>query len=192
VISSLWTPSCCVASTCWCSLSMGPGGCTWPVSPRTRRGTWVAQAARNLAFDLGSRLADLRFLIRDRDTKFTAAFDAVFGAEGVRIVLSPPQAPRANAICERGWWAPCAAKCSTDCWCSTKPIWRTCTPRSDRTRQTLQSTSPPPSPRSATARHDHLAVADTSPQPQPRSPHTRPRQPHQRISPHSLSCSDEF
>ncbi len=64
-------------------------------------GAWVAQAARNLAFDLGSRLADVRSLIRDRDTKFTAAFDTVFAAEGVRIILSPPQAPRANAICER-------------------------------------------------------------------------------------------
>jgi len=62
---------------------------------------WVAQAARNLALDLGTRVADLRFLIRDRDTTFTAAFDAVFGAEGVRIILSPPRAPRANAICER-------------------------------------------------------------------------------------------
>ena len=64
-------------------------------------GAWVAQAARNLAFDLGTRLEDLGFLVRDRDTKFTAAFDAVFSAEGVRIILSPPRAPRANAICER-------------------------------------------------------------------------------------------
>jgi putative transposase len=64
-------------------------------------GARVAQAARNLAFDLRTELADLRFLIRDRDTKFIAAFDAVFGAEGVRIILSPPKAPRANAICER-------------------------------------------------------------------------------------------
>jgi len=43
----------------------------------------------------------MEILIRNRDTRFTAAFDAVFGAQGVRIVLSPPQAPRANAICER-------------------------------------------------------------------------------------------
>jgi transposase InsO family protein len=85
-------------------------------------GAWVAQIARNLAFDLGAGLADLRVSDSGSDTKFTAAFDAVFAAEGVRIILSPPQAPRANAICE-SWWAPCAANCSTDCWRSTRPIW---------------------------------------------------------------------
>jgi hypothetical protein len=54
-------------------------------------GAWVVQAARNLAFELDTRLENLWFLIRDRDTKFTDAFDAVFGAEGVRILLSPPR-----------------------------------------------------------------------------------------------------
>jgi putative transposase len=39
-------------------------------------------------------------LLRDRDSRFTAAFDAVFAAEGIRILTSPLQAPRANAICE--------------------------------------------------------------------------------------------
>jgi hypothetical protein len=55
-------------------------------------GTWVAQTARNLAYDLGTRLDELRFLIRDRDTKFTAAFDAVFAADGMQIITSPAQA----------------------------------------------------------------------------------------------------
>ena len=64
-------------------------------------GDWVTQQARNLAVDLDKRLESLAFLIRDRDSKFTAAFDAVFATEGIRILKSPPQAPKANAICER-------------------------------------------------------------------------------------------
>ncbi len=49
----------------------------------------------------GPEPASVKFLIRDRAGQFTDAFDAVFAAEGVRILASPPQAPRANAICER-------------------------------------------------------------------------------------------
>jgi putative transposase len=64
-------------------------------------GSWTTQAARNLLMDLGQRAASLKFLIRDRAGQFTSSFDAVFTAEGVRIVASPPQAPKANAICER-------------------------------------------------------------------------------------------
>jgi transposase InsO family protein len=51
--------------------------------------------------DLGERMVSLRFLIRDRDTKFVAAFDDVLRAAGVRMIRTPPQAPRANVICER-------------------------------------------------------------------------------------------
>jgi len=75
-------------------------------------GAWTTQAARNLLMDLGDRATTLKFLLRDRDSRFTRAFDAVFAAEGIRILTSPPQAPRANAICER-MIGRCAANCST-------------------------------------------------------------------------------
>jgi putative transposase len=64
-------------------------------------GEWVTQRARNLLLDLEDRVADLRYLIRDRDAKFTAAFDAVFAAVDIQIIRTPPQAPRAAAVCER-------------------------------------------------------------------------------------------
>ena len=63
-------------------------------------GAWTTQAARNLLMDLGQRAASVRFLIRDRAGQFTGSFDAVFTADGITILASPPQAPRANAICE--------------------------------------------------------------------------------------------
>ena len=59
------------------------------------------QEARNLAFTLGERFEDIRFLIRDRGSNFTASFDAVFQAAGTRILRTAVQAPRMNAICER-------------------------------------------------------------------------------------------
>jgi transposase InsO family protein len=64
-------------------------------------GAWTTQAARNFLMDIGHRADTTRFLIRDRAGQFTESFDAVFTAAGIRILLSPPQAPKANAICER-------------------------------------------------------------------------------------------
>ncbi|MBV8992631.1 MAG: hypothetical protein JO287_02765 [Pseudonocardiales bacterium] len=55
--------------------------------------------------DLGDRAAEFRFLIRDRDSKFTGIFDAIFASEGIRILRTQVQEPRANAIAER-WIGP--------------------------------------------------------------------------------------
>jgi len=64
-------------------------------------GAWTTQAARNFLMDLGACAASVKFLIRDRAGQFTDSFDGVLTAVGIRILASPPQAPRANAICER-------------------------------------------------------------------------------------------
>ncbi|ROP41779.1 integrase core domain-containing protein [Saccharothrix texasensis] len=68
--------------------------------------SWVTQAARNLAMDLDDASRHARFLIRDRDGKFPALFDAVLADAGIQVVLSGVRIPRMNAIMER-WIRTC-------------------------------------------------------------------------------------
>jgi putative transposase len=62
-------------------------------------GAWVVQQARKLSFT--TVLERARFLIHDRDSKFSAAFDEVFRSEGVGVIHTPTQSPQANAYAER-------------------------------------------------------------------------------------------
>jgi putative transposase len=67
---------------------------------------WVVQQARNLLLDLEDAGTRVKFVLHDRDASFTAAFDAVFRAAGVRVIRSAIQAPRMNSIMER-WIGSC-------------------------------------------------------------------------------------
>ncbi|MCX4429834.1 integrase core domain-containing protein [Streptomyces mirabilis] len=62
---------------------------------------WATQLARNLLTDLGERTSNFRYLLRDRDSRYTQAFDAVFTADDIEILKSAPQTPRMNAHVER-------------------------------------------------------------------------------------------
>jgi hypothetical protein len=64
-------------------------------------GAWVTQEARNLLMRLDDQEMRARFLIRDRDSKFTRNFDEVFRSEGIRIIKAPVRVPRARAHAER-------------------------------------------------------------------------------------------
>ena len=72
-------------------------------------GQWDTQQARTLMMNPGGHADGLKFLIRDRDATFTAAFDTVPAAAGTPIITTPARAPRANAIAERGSPAPAAS-----------------------------------------------------------------------------------
>ena len=84
---------------------------TWPASPRTRPPPGRSSRPEH-AQDLGERIEGLKFLIRDRDAKYTDAFDAVFTATCMRVIATLVRALRANAICER--WIASARRERTD------------------------------------------------------------------------------
>jgi hypothetical protein len=72
---------------------------------------WVVQQVCNLLIDLGERAGEFRFLVRDRDAKFTRVFDEVMAGNGTRVIKVPPRSPRANAFAER-WVRTARSKCT--------------------------------------------------------------------------------
>jgi putative transposase len=127
-------------------------------------GAWTTQQARNSIEALtNDRDAPIRFVVRDRDTKFTTTFDDVSKSEGIQIVRTPVQAPKANAFAER-LSAPSAASASIGSWSPTvdtsnasyAPTSTTTTP----TGRTGRSTSA--RPLSQAPSHDPQATPPTS------------------------------
>jgi putative transposase len=136
---------------------------------------WTGQQARNTLMDLGERTGGLKFLIRDRDAKYTDAFDAVFTAAGMQIITTPVQAPPANAICER-WIATARARVHRP-----HPHRRPATsaPHAQRIRRSLQHPPAAPDPQPATTRRQDPSRARRR---QHARPTTRPaRRPDPRV-----------
>ena len=88
-------------------------------------GEWVVQQARNLTSFRAEGSAPAKFLVRDRDTKFTTSFDEVFRAGGTRIIRTPMRAPPANGYAER-WVGTVRRECLDRLLVSTAPISRPC------------------------------------------------------------------
>jgi hypothetical protein len=149
---------------------------------------WTARQARNLAADLGHRMESPGFLLRDRDGKYSQAFDAIFQADDMRVVKSAPQAPRMNAHCERVIGTIRREFLDHILILGEAPR----TPDPQDLRRPLQPTPTPPSPRATTTRRSAAPHRGTRPRHPQTAPHPHPRRTHQRVQIFRLTSSDDF
>jgi AcrR family transcriptional regulator len=136
-------------------------------------GGWVAQQARNLIMQLGDEQR-FRFLIHDRDTKFSLAFDGIFRSEGIKVIRTPVQAPNANAYAER-WVRTLRADCLDPDPHPRPPSPRARAPRLPASLQRAQATPRAQPPATKRARPDATERARSP------TPSRSPRRTHQRI-----------
>jgi hypothetical protein len=148
-------------------------------------GEWATQQARNIIETFVDRTEPIRFLIHDRDSKFTAGFDEVFRSDGIRTIRTPVRAPRANAFIER-WIGSARREC-------LDRIHRE--PTTPRTRPpglhpSLQRASPAPLSRPATADRRTTARVSDRRRSRPCSAPRPARRPHPRIQNRSVKTAD--
>jgi hypothetical protein len=147
-------------------------------------GHWVTQQARNPLMDLGERADDFQLLVRDRDAKFTTAFDAMFAAAGIEAKQTPPQAPKANAYAER--WVATARREYTDRMLIVGP--RHLTAVLDTYATHYNTHRPHPSPPTATATTQAPSSARRHARRRGRHPpQPPPRRHRQRVPPRRLT-----
>jgi hypothetical protein len=148
---------------------------------------WTTQQARNLTIGNRTDLGPLRFLLRDRETKYSTAFDAVFRAEDIDVLTSAPQAPRMNAHCER-----VIRTLRTGLRPHPDPQRGTRTTRPRQVPAPLQPPPTAPSPAPTTTRNSSIF------RPNARSRHPRvvthphPQWTHQRVPVRGLTRSDDY
>ncbi|MER6145697.1 integrase core domain-containing protein [Streptomyces sparsogenes] len=107
----MWRPSSSNVSTSSSSWRSPPGAFTSWASPPTRPAHGLPSSPATCSWTSRGRAGCFRFLIRDRDSKFTAAFDAVFAGNGTAVIPTPQQSPRSNAFAER-WIRTARAECT--------------------------------------------------------------------------------
>jgi hypothetical protein len=144
---------------------------------------WTTQAARNLLMDLTDRATSVNFLLRDRDSRFTTAFDSIFAADNIRILTSPPRAPpgeRDLRTDDRNA-APRAAQQDPDRQ-RTPP-----TPGPDDLPPSFQRCATTPDARTTrTGPSRNRAPTSDQPGQLPGAPQANPWRAHQRIPPHGM------